>query len=56
MSTDEPIDDTPDLSRREFVKSAGAFTALSAGGAAHELDFSSLWEDDSQHYVGTDYD
>ena len=56
MSTDETPDDKPDLSRREFVKSAGAFTALSAGGAAHELDFTSLWEDDPEHYVGTDYD
>lgn len=56
MSTDESLDDGPDLSRREFVKSAGAFTALSAGGAAHELDFSSLWEDDPEHYVGTEYD
>ncbi|MGM0398316.1 MAG: molybdopterin-dependent oxidoreductase [Halobacteriota archaeon] len=56
MSTDEPIDDGPDLSRRDFVKAAGAFTTLSAGGAAHELDFSSLWEDENEHYVGTDYD
>ncbi len=56
MSTDQPTDDDPDVSRREFVKAAGGFTVLSAGGAAHELDFSSLWEDDPQHYVGTDYD
>ncbi|MDR5656700.1 molybdopterin-dependent oxidoreductase [Halodesulfurarchaeum sp. HSR-GB] len=56
MSTDDRPDDEPNVSRREFVKAAGGFTALSAGGAAGELDFSSLFEDETQHYVGTDYD
>ncbi|MFW5921788.1 MAG: molybdopterin-dependent oxidoreductase [Halodesulfurarchaeum sp.] len=56
MSTDEQIEDEPDISRREFVKAAGGFTVLSAGAGTHELDFTSLWEDDPEHYVGTDYD
>lgn len=55
MSVDDIDDERPSLSRRDFVKATGAFTTLSAGGVAGELDVSSLWEDENQHYVGTDY-
>ncbi|MFB6093582.1 MAG: molybdopterin-dependent oxidoreductase [Halanaeroarchaeum sp.] len=60
MSTDST--DTTDastgddgLSRRDFMKAAGGIAGISATGGVHELDLSSLWEDDPNHYVGTDY-
>ncbi|AKH97029.1 molybdopterin-dependent oxidoreductase [Halanaeroarchaeum sulfurireducens] len=59
MSTDAPeSEDSIDeqVSRRDFVKAVGGLTALSAGGAGMtELDLDSLWKDDPQHYVGTDF-
>src|SRR6056297_817512 len=48
--------DTTDVSRRDFVKAAGALGVLSVGGASTQgLDLSGLWTD-PEHYVGTYYD
>ena len=46
----------PAVSRRDFVKAVGGFTALSAGGVgANEIDVENLWTD-PEHYVGEDYE
>ncbi|QSG15556.1 molybdopterin-dependent oxidoreductase [Halapricum desulfuricans] len=63
MSTDDHTDDASDttddgsVSRREFVAAVGGMGAVSLSTSAtmSGLDLSSLWEDDPQHYVGTDY-
>ena len=57
MSDSSDTDDTaPDVSRRDFMKAAGGFTALSAGGVGvEEIDLDSLWSD-PDHYVGTDFE
>ncbi|MGM0371663.1 MAG: molybdopterin-dependent oxidoreductase [Halobacteriota archaeon] len=56
MSDSSKSTDEPDISRRNFLKAAGGFTALSAGGVGvEELDVSNLWTD-PEHYVGTDFE
>ncbi|MEF8976639.1 MAG: molybdopterin-dependent oxidoreductase, partial [Halapricum sp.] len=57
MSTDDTSNDDASISRRDFVAAVGGMGAvsLSTSAAMSGLDLSSLWEDDPQHYVGTDY-